>query len=121
MDDFTRKFDAAQDKDEQIHFILTSVYEALKEKGYDPINQIVGYILSEDPTYITNHNGARTDLQGGPGRAAAGAGEELPGDLIADIRQRPPRMGRPLSLSKKGGALFGQESFRSDPRVRMGF
>ena len=60
MDDFTRKFDAAQDKDEQIHFILTSVYEALKEKGYDPINQIVGYILSEDPTYITNHNGART-------------------------------------------------------------
>ena len=46
MDDFTRKFDAAQDKDEQIHFILTSVYEALKEKGYDPINQIVGYILS---------------------------------------------------------------------------
>ena len=60
MDDFTRKFDAAQDKDEQIHFILTSVYEALKEKGYDPINQIVGYIPSEDPTYITNHNGART-------------------------------------------------------------
>ena len=60
MDDFTRKYDAAQDKDEQIHFILTSVYEALKEKGYDPINQIVGYILSEDPTYITNHNGARS-------------------------------------------------------------
>ena len=54
MDDFTRKFDAAQDKDEQIHFILTSVYEALKEKGYDPINQIVGYILSEDPTYISS-------------------------------------------------------------------
>ena len=46
--------------DEQIHHVLTSVYEALKEKGYDPVNQIVGYILSEDPTYITNHNGART-------------------------------------------------------------
>ena len=60
MDDFTRKFDAAQDKDEQIHFILTSVYEALKEKGYDPINQIVGYILSEDPTYITTYKGARS-------------------------------------------------------------
>lgn len=59
MDDFTRKFDAAQDKDSQIRFILTSVYEALKEKGYDPINQMVGYILSEDPTYITNHRGAR--------------------------------------------------------------
>ena len=59
MDDFTRKFDAAQDKDEQIHYILTSVYEALKEKGYDPINQIVGYILSEDPTYITTYKNAR--------------------------------------------------------------
>ena len=63
MDDFTRKFDAAQDKDEQIHFILTSVYEALKEKGYDPINQIVGYILSEDPTYITTYQGARANIR----------------------------------------------------------
>ena len=40
--------------------ILAEVYDALKEKGYNPINQIVGYILSEDPTYITNHNNART-------------------------------------------------------------
>ena len=53
MDDFTRKFDAAQDKDEQIHYILTSVYEALKEKGYDPINQIVGYILSLSLIHIS--------------------------------------------------------------------
>ena len=60
MDDYTRKFNAAEDRDEQVHHVLTSVYEALKEKGYDPINQIVGYILSEDPTYITNHNNART-------------------------------------------------------------
>lgn len=60
MEDFTRKFNAVEDKDQQIRHILTSVYEALKEKGYDPVNQIVGYILSEDPTYITNHNGART-------------------------------------------------------------
>ena len=59
MDEFTRKFDAAQDKEQQVHYILTSVYESLKEKGYDPINQIVGYILSEDPTYITNYNNAR--------------------------------------------------------------
>ena len=59
MDEYTRKFNTAEEKDEQIHHILTSVYEALREKGYDPINQIVGYILSEDPTYITNHNGAR--------------------------------------------------------------
>ena len=56
MDDYTRKFNAAEDKDQQVHYILTTVYESLKEKGYDPINQIVGYILSEDPTYITNHN-----------------------------------------------------------------
>lgn len=53
MDEFTRKFNAAEDKEQQVHHILTSVYESLKEKGYDPINQIVGYILSEDPTYIT--------------------------------------------------------------------
>ena len=60
MDEFTRKFNTAEDKEQQIHHILTAVYEALKEKGYDPINQIVGYILSEDPTYITTHNNARS-------------------------------------------------------------
>ena len=60
MDDYTRKFNAAEDKDQQVHYILTTVYESLKEKGYDPINQIVGYILSEDPTYITTHTSART-------------------------------------------------------------
>ena len=63
MEDFTRKFNTAEDKDEQIHHILLSVYEALKEKGYDPINQIVGYIMSGDPSYITAHNGARTLIQ----------------------------------------------------------
>ena len=60
MDDYTRKFNAAEDKDQQVHYILTTVYESLKEKGYDPINQIVGYILSEDPTYFTNQYSART-------------------------------------------------------------
>ena len=60
MDDFTRKFKLTMDKDEEIHQVLTAVYHALEEKGYNPINQIVGYILSEDPTYITNHNNART-------------------------------------------------------------
>ena len=59
MDDFTRKFKIAMDKDAEIHHILSTVYQALEEKGYNPINQIVGYILSEDPTYITNHNNAR--------------------------------------------------------------
>ncbi len=60
MDDYTRKFSIAVDKDEEIYQILSTVYRALEEKGYNPINQIVGYILSEDPTYITNHMGART-------------------------------------------------------------
>ena len=60
LDNYTRKFKIAIDKDAEIHQILTTVYQALEEKGYNPINQIVGYILSEDPTYITNHMGART-------------------------------------------------------------
>lgn len=57
--DFTRKFNIRYEKDQEIKAILTSVYDSLKQKGYDPINQIVGYILSEDPTYITNYNNAR--------------------------------------------------------------
>jgi len=58
--DLTRKFSLNYNKDDEIKVILTSVYKSLVEKGYNPINQIVGYILSEDPTYITNHNNART-------------------------------------------------------------
>ena len=57
--DFTRKFSLNQDRGDEIKAILTSVYNSLQEKGYNPINQIVGYILSEDPTYITNYNNAR--------------------------------------------------------------
>ncbi len=60
MLDFTRKFDLTQEKDKKTKETLTAVYDALKEKGYNPINQLVGYILSEDPTYITNYNNART-------------------------------------------------------------
>ena len=58
--DYTRKFQVVQDRSSEMKAILTTVYDARKEKGYNPINQIVGYILSEDPTYITNYNGART-------------------------------------------------------------
>ena len=57
--DYTRKFSVNMNKDDEIHSILSSVYASLQEKGYNPINQLVGYILSEDPTYITNHNNAR--------------------------------------------------------------
>ena len=58
--DFTRKFSLNQDRGDEIKAILTSVYNSLQEKGSNPINQIVGYILSEDPTYITNYNNARS-------------------------------------------------------------
>ena len=53
-------FRAENTKDNATQDILKTVYEALMEKGYDPINQIVGYILSGDPAYITSHNNART-------------------------------------------------------------
>ena len=59
MDDLTRKFSVI-DKCLSTRDILHAVYDALKVKGYNPINQIVGYILSEDPTYITNYNNARS-------------------------------------------------------------
>ena len=55
----TLTFSALRHDEQETHATLRSVYDALVEKGYNPINQIVGYILSEDPTYITNHNGAR--------------------------------------------------------------
>ena len=56
----TIKFVVPDEADQEMKALLTTVYSALSEKGYNPINQIVGYILSEDPTYITNHMGART-------------------------------------------------------------
>ncbi len=46
-------------EEETVQDILSSVYGALKERGYDPINQLVGYIMSGDPTYVTSHNNAR--------------------------------------------------------------
>lgn len=56
----TMKFSVSKDNKNQVEEILFTVYEALEEKGYNPINQIIGYILSGDPTYITSHNNART-------------------------------------------------------------
>ena len=58
----TLKFTVPSDDKENMRRILRSVYEALTEKGYNPINQIVGYLLTEDPTYITNYNNARSIL-----------------------------------------------------------
>ena len=59
MIDKTMTFSIGDQTEQEIRRILTEVYDALKEKGYNPINQIVGYILSEDPTYITTHKNAR--------------------------------------------------------------
>lgn len=56
----TIKFAVPNDEKENMHRTLRSVFDALNEKGYNPINQIVGYLLTEDPTYITNYNNART-------------------------------------------------------------
>ena len=60
MLDRTMTFSFNNNRDDDIKAILTTVYNALQEKGYNPINQIVGYILYEDPTYITTHNNARS-------------------------------------------------------------
>lgn len=53
------QFDVAKNREVLTKTILNEVYNSLKEKGYNPINQLVGYLISGDPTYITNYNGAR--------------------------------------------------------------
>ncbi len=59
ISDKTMNFKVERDKDIKAKELLKEVYEALEEKGYNPVNQIVGYILSGDPTYITSHKNAR--------------------------------------------------------------
>lgn len=60
MTDNTIFFAVPGSERDQMRAILRSVFDALQEKGYNPVNQIVGYLLTEDPTYITNYNGARS-------------------------------------------------------------
>ena len=60
MLDGTRKFSLVDESNKEMKRTLTTVYDALKEKGYNPINQIVGYIMSGDPTYITSYKSARS-------------------------------------------------------------
>ena len=60
MTDKTIQFTIREDHEREMKATLNAVYNALNEKGYNPISQIVGYILSEDPTYITTHNNARS-------------------------------------------------------------
>ena len=59
MDSNTAKFDLSGDRTADVHALMSYVLSALKEKGYNPINQLVGYFMSGDPTYITNYKGAR--------------------------------------------------------------
>ena len=61
--DLTRTFNVQTEQELEIRHIRLEVYDALNEKGYNPVNQIVGYILSEDPTYITNHKNARSQIR----------------------------------------------------------
>lgn len=56
----TKHVEIPKEDEKKIREIIFSVYEALKEKGYNPVNQLVGYIISGDPTYITSYNNART-------------------------------------------------------------
>ena len=63
MEDVTRRFTAIDERSETRE-ILSAVYDALKVKGYNPINQLVGYIISGDPSYITSYNNARTLIKG---------------------------------------------------------
>ena len=60
MNESTIQFSLRQEPENEMRLILRQVYQALDEKGYNPISQMVGYILSEDPTYITTHNNARS-------------------------------------------------------------
>lgn len=60
MSNGTQYFKTVREPDIDVHRILEQVYEALTEKGYNPVNQIVGYIMSGDPTYITSHKNARS-------------------------------------------------------------
>ena len=60
MTENTIKFTVPSDDKENMRLILRSVFDSLSEKGYNPINQIVGYLLTEDPTYITNYQNARS-------------------------------------------------------------
>ena len=60
MTESTIKFTVPYDDKENMRRILRNVFDALNEKGYNPINQIVGYLITEDPTYITNYNNARS-------------------------------------------------------------
>lgn len=83
MHDKTVTFSIGTDRSSQMRNSLRVVYDALTEKGYNPINQIVGYILSEDPTYITTHNNARSII-------SKLDRDELLSELVVDYLRNTP-------------------------------
>ena len=114
--DYTRKFSIRYEKDPEIKAILTSVYRSLQEKGYNPINQIVGYILSEDPTYITNYNNARTLIR-------KLDRDELLQELVKQYLIDCPRrlsIGRPLSGGRPFLSGYGQAASLAAAPFRTG-
>ena len=82
MSEPTTIFSIYDDKDREIRAVLTEVYRALKEKGYNPINQLVGYILSKIPPISLLIRAPAPDPQDRPRRSAAGAAEKLPRRII---------------------------------------
>ena len=98
MEDITRKF-AIVDSKTEMREILSSVYNSLKVKGYDPINQLVGYILSEDPTYITNYNNARSLI-------CRIDRDELMHELLTKLSRRRLIYGQNAPAENSAGAFF---------------
>ena len=84
MSEPTTIFSIYDDKDREIRAVLTEVYRALKEKGYNPINQLVGYILSEDPTYITTYQVARSLIRKIAREGEGGFTRKLKNMLLSD-------------------------------------
>ena len=115
MEEFTRKFNVAQEKDAEIRHILTTVYAALEDKGYNPINQIVGYILSEDPTYITNHNSARTLI-----RKLDRVRITTLGDRERGLRGFVAFF-RPTFIDKGGKKCYTAKSYKTVTKLQIGY
>ena len=108
--DYTRKFSIQNDKDPEIKKILSSVYQSLQEKGYNPINQIVGYILSEDPTYITNYNNARALIRKLEGLASSHQARQLQRQVYVSGRVKAMNESIYYNVDKLHTALSARKS-----------
>ena len=108
--DYTRKFSIQYEKDPEIKEILTSVYQSLQEKGYNPINQIVGYILSEDPTYITNYNNARALIRKLEGLASSHQARQLQRQVYVSGRVKAMNESIYYNVDKLHTALSARKS-----------